>query len=124
MPVGWEEMRAVLAAGDSEHKYLRSEGPVTLRQYNEGTFRRLSAEGRRLADHPLGLRMGWPKKFSGAWKDFINFSRLIEPLALLDKNKMARVSRWNSATINQYFLPYNFRPKTEWPVLTTDWKDR
>jgi len=29
---------------------------------------------------------------------------------------MIKVSRWNSATINQHFLPYNFRPKTEWPV--------
>jgi hypothetical protein len=29
---------------------------------------------------------------------------------------MARVSRWNSATINQHFLTYNFRPKTEWPA--------
>jgi len=28
---------------------------------------------------------------------------------------MIRVSRWNSATINQHFLRYNFRPKTEWP---------
>jgi hypothetical protein len=28
---------------------------------------------------------------------------------------MVRVSRWNNATINQQFLRYNFRPKTEWP---------
>ena len=28
---------------------------------------------------------------------------------------MISVSRWNNAVINQQFLPYNFRPKTEWP---------
>ena len=26
------------------------------------------------------------------------------------------MSRWNSAVINQQFLAYNFRPKTEWPA--------
>jgi hypothetical protein len=29
---------------------------------------------------------------------------------------MIKVTRWNSATIDQHFLPYNFRPKTEWPA--------
>jgi hypothetical protein len=29
---------------------------------------------------------------------------------------MVSVSRWNSAVINQQFLAYNFRPKTEWPI--------
>ena len=29
------------------------------------------------------------------------------------------MSRWNSAVINQQFLAYNFRPKTEWPVERT-----
>jgi hypothetical protein len=29
---------------------------------------------------------------------------------------MVSVSRWNSAVINQQFLTYNFRPKTEWPT--------
>jgi len=40
---------------------------------------------------------------------------MIEPLDWLTKNKLAAVSSWNSATINQHFLRYNFRPKTEWP---------
>jgi hypothetical protein len=35
---------------------------------------------------------------------------------LLERNRMARATRWNNATINQYFLTYNFRPKTEWPT--------
>ena len=29
---------------------------------------------------------------------------------------MIVVSRWNSATLNQRFLRYNFKPKSEWPA--------
>lgn len=115
MPLGWEEMKITANAGDAERKYYPVGESITLRRYNEGTFRKLVEEGRRLPDHPLGVRLGWPRKFTGRWEDFVNFSRLVDPLALLDKTKMARASRWNSATINQYFLTYNFRPKTEWP---------
>jgi hypothetical protein len=116
MPAGWEELKIIADRGDAENKYYPVDQPISLTLYNEGTFRKLSAEGRRLANHPLGRRAGWPKKFSGTWNDFSNFSRLIEPLDWLDKHKMAAVSRWNSATLNQHFLRYNFRPKTEWPV--------
>jgi hypothetical protein len=115
MPVGWEEMKIVADAGDAERKHYPLNEPITLKQYHEGTFRKLSAEGRRLPNHPLGLRAGWPVKFAGSWTDFADFSRVVEPLDLLDKKKMAKVTRWNSATINQHFLTYNFRPKTEWP---------
>lgn len=101
--VGWEEMT------------VKSEnGMRTLRQYNEETFRAL-AESRRLPDHPLGLRLGWPRRFAGSWDDFVKFSQLVDTRLWLDKSKLARASRWNSATINQHFLPYNFRPKMEWP---------
>ena len=116
MPVGWEEMTITGNEGDAEKQYYPINQPITLKRYQEGTWRKLSEEGRRLSKHPLSVRLGWPSKFGGAWNDFVNFSRLVEPLILLDKRKMARVSRWNSATINQYFLTYNFRPKTEWPV--------
>ncbi len=113
---GWEEMSVITAQDDAGQKNSSADLRMTLKQYNESTFRRLSGEGRRLKNHPLGVRLGWPPKFTGTWPDFINFSRLIEPLRLLEQTKMAKVSRWNSATINQHFLPYNFRPKTEWPV--------
>ncbi len=112
---GWEEMPIIATGGDVERKYYPVNQPITLKQYQEGTYRKLAEEGRRLPDHPLGLRLGWPRKFNGSWNDFVNFSRLVDTRLWLTKNKMARVSRWNSATINQYFLPYNFRPKTEWP---------
>lgn len=116
LPVGWETMTLKADVGDAERKYYPTGQTITLKQYNEGTFRKLSAEGRRLIDHPLARRLNWPDKFAGSWRDFVNFSRLIDPLPLLNKRKMALVARWNSATIDQHFLPYNFRPKTEWPV--------
>src|SRR5262249_36875127 len=62
LPVGWEEMTIVANPGDAEKKYYPSDRPIMLKQYQEGTYRKLSEEGRRLADHPLGLRLGWPLK--------------------------------------------------------------
>ena len=115
MPAGWESLPVQANAGDIERQYLPLDKPITLKQYNEATFRKLSTEGRRLLDHPMARRLGWPERFTGTWKDFVDFSRPIEPREFLDRAKMVRVSRWNSATINQHFLPYNFRPKTEWP---------
>ncbi len=109
MPVGWENLK------------IRRDGsaplaePISLKLENEETFRRLSSTGRRLSAHPLGVRGKWPQKFSGNWAAFTNFSRVIEPLRWLEQHHMALASQWNSATINQHFLRYNFRPKTEWP---------
>ena len=102
--MGWEQM--TVKSGDGQTR--------SLKQYNEDTFHSLT-KNRRLADHPIGVRLGWPKRFNGTWNDFTNFSRLLETRQWLTKSRLARVSRWNNATINQYFLPYNFRPKTEWP---------
>lgn len=116
MPLGWEEMSITANEGDAEKKYYPVAQPITLKRYQEGTYRKLVEEGRRLADHPISIRLGWPQKFAGSWHDFVNFSRLVEPLVLLNKRKLAKVSRWNSATLNQHFLTYNFKPKTEWPT--------
>jgi hypothetical protein len=116
MPAGWDALPIAASEGDIELKYFPPDRPLTLKQYNEATFRKLSTEGRRLIDHPMARRLGWPERFAGTWKDFVDFSRSIEPLKFLERTKMVRVSRWNSATINQHFLPYNFRPKTEWPI--------
>lgn len=102
--MGWEQM--TVKSVDSQSR--------SLKQYNEDTFRALT-KNRRLAEHPIGVRLGWPRKFKGTWNDFTNFSRLLQTRQWLTKTRLARVSRWNNATINQYFLPYNFRPKTEWP---------
>jgi hypothetical protein len=114
LPLGWETMKIVADEGDLEKKYYPLQRNITLLDYNRGTYEKLSKEGRRLSDHPLGKR--WPKKFPGSWKDFKDFSKTVDPSGLLDSRQMIKVSRWNSATINQHFLRYNFRPKTEWPV--------
>ena len=45
-------------------------------------------------------------------------SKRVDPTAWFDRTKMARVSRWNRATISQRFLSYNFRAKLEWPPDT------
>src|SRR5262245_35247226 len=118
LPVGWEEMTIVAdppSGADAEKKDQPPEHTITLKQYQEETYRKVSEEGRRLADHPLGQRLGWPRKFKGRLEAFMSFPRFVEPQQLLTRKKMALVSRWNSATINQHFLNYNFRPKTEWP---------
>jgi hypothetical protein len=113
MPFAWESLkiRRDASAPNTE--------PISLKRYNEETFRQLS-ESRRLPNHPIGVRSKWPGKFSGDWAAFTNFSKLVEPLALLEQNRMALVSNWNSAAINQHFLRYNFRPKTEWPPDEAD----
>ena len=120
MPIDWEELSITANTGDAEKQYYPVGQPISLKRYQEGTYRKLTTEGRRLPTNPLALSLGWPSKFAGTWADFVSFSRLIEPLILLDTKKMTRVSRWNSATINQHFLTYNFRPKTEWPSENLD----
>ena len=115
MPVEWEQMPITPDSGDSERNYYPVGRPITLSIYNRGTYQKLRSEGRRLPDHPIGRRLGWPARFDGAWEQFVAFSKPVSFLELLDERKMIRVSRWNSAVINQHFLPYNFRPKTEWP---------
>jgi hypothetical protein len=117
MPHHWEGIPISPTPGDAELKYYSTSGPITLKRYNEGTFKKLSTEGRRLATHPIGVRLGWPVRFAGSWKDFTDFSKLLDPIDILNGKRMAAVTRWNSATINRHFLAYNFRPKTEWPPV-------
>lgn len=114
MPVGWQTLPIVAEAGDIERAYLPA-GAITLADYNRATWRKLRDQGRRQLGHPLARRLGWPERFDGAWDAFVDFSRVVEPLTLIDRVKLAAVSRWNSAVINQQMLGYNFRPKTEWP---------
>lgn len=115
--VQWGKHGSLLAGWESFVVKSESKGgqTITLKQYNEEDFTRLSTKGHRLLDNPISTRLGWPRKFNGSWKDFTSFSRLLDTRLWLNKSKLARVSRWNNATINQQFLPYNFRPKTEWP---------
>jgi len=115
MPMGWRQQEIERDEGDAEAAYLPSDGPVTLERFNRAAFDKLSKDGARHADHPLARRGGWPARFAGSWNDFSTFPRSIDTLALLKAHRMVLVSRWNSATINQHFLRYNFKPKLEWP---------
>jgi len=115
MPAGWQRQEIERDEGDAEAAYLPSDGPITLERFLRGGFDRFSKEGVRHADHPLARRGGWPARFPGSWADFSTFSRSVDALALLKSRRMVLVSRWNSATINQHFLRYNFKPKLEWP---------
>ena len=116
MPAGWENLPIVANDGDIERGYLKLDVPITLRQYNEATFRKISSEGRRRLDHPIAKRLGWPERFQGTWPAFVDFSRPIDMRSLLEQRRLIAVSRWNSGVIDQHFLTYNFRPKTEWPI--------
>jgi hypothetical protein len=116
IPFGSEQQRIRVVMDDvpANQRGSVSEG-VTVAQINELTFRKLSTEGARLRDHGLARRMKWPLKFEGTSKDYHDYSKLIDPIASFDRTRMGRVSRWNSATISQHFLSYNFRAKLEWP---------
>jgi hypothetical protein len=97
-----------------KHGTMPSAWPDRARE-NATTWRRLSTEGARQKAHPVARRLGWPERYPGSEAEFLRFPRLLDPLPMLERSKMARVTRWNSATISQQWLPYNFRPKTEWP---------
>jgi len=111
MPPGWEKLQIVADAGDVERAYYPNR-LISLEQYQRGTYQKLSTVGRQEQDSPLSR--GWPAKFSGSWQDFVNFSRLVDPLKWLDRTGYIKVSCWNNAVIDRHFLLYNFRPKTEW----------
>ena len=75
--LGWEKLPIVADEDDAEKKFYPLGRQITLLDYNRGTYEKLSKEGRRLPEHPLGR--GWPKKFVGSWQDFTDFSVLIDP---------------------------------------------
>src|SRR5262249_32831459 len=113
LPAGWEKLKIRPDAGDVERAYMNLSQEVSLLDYNRATYEKLHTEGRRLPDHPLGRR--WPRTFAGSWADFVRFDKFVDIRSMLEKREMAAVSRWNNATLQQRFLAYNFRPKTEWP---------
>ena len=115
MPEGWQRQEIEGDEGDAEAKYLAMGVPITLERYNRAAFEKLSKDGARMANHPVARRGGWPSRFAGSWTDFSTFPRSIDALTLVRGQRLVLVSRWNSATINQRFVSYNFKPKLEWP---------
>lgn len=115
LPVGWESMPIAADPGDIEKAFIGT-GKMSLLDYNRGTWRKLTTEGRRAKDHAMAKRLKWPERYAGSFETFTDFSRPVDLQAALDAKALVAVSRFNSAVINQQFLAYNFRPKTEWPI--------
>ena len=122
LPVAWESMPIMPDTGDLERAYYGVGKAITLAEYNRGTWQKLHSEGRRLRSHPMARRLGWPETFTGDWSRFTDFSREVDLRAAIGKPGLIAVSRWNSAVIARQFLPYNFRPKTEWPPVNLESK--
>ena len=113
LPAGWEDLNLQASSRDIERDYLDLRRPQTLREYNFATYQKLHKDGRQFSDHPRSA--AWPVRFEGSWQDFVRFEKEIEIVSQLAKGEKHAVSRWNNATLQQNFLAYNFRPKTEWP---------
>ncbi len=82
------------------------------RDYVPLEFSRL-CKGRYKADVPYGDR--WPRQFDGELADFIGFQTEIDVLEKLAEHRMVAVGRYANALMARWFLPYNFRPKHDWP---------
>lgn len=119
MPQGWQRLSIVAEDGETESAYYPLDRPITLLEYNRGTWRKLTAEGRRVPGNPIAARAGWPLKFAGDWPAFSTFPVGIDPVPMMRERRAALVSRWNAATLNRWLVRYNFRPKLEWPDETT-----
>lgn len=116
MPVGWQRLPIVADDADTEAGYYEIDKPITLEDYNRGTWRKLNTVGRRLPENPLAMRAGWPTRFEGDWAAFATFPRLIDPLPQIRSRRSAVMSRWNAAVLSRWLIRYNFRPKQEWPT--------
>ena len=108
-------LEIVADEGETESAFYPTGKAITLERYIRGTFDKLSTVGAREADHPLSRRGNWPRRFAGSWVEFSTFPTPIDIRTPLRTKRMMLVSRWNSATIDQHFIRYNFKPKLEWP---------
>ena len=65
--------------------------------------------------HASGVEFHNARRLDEASREYAG-AREVNPPPPLDTPRMVSVSGWNSAVINQPFLPYNFSPKLEWPT--------
>ncbi|MDP6804701.1 MAG: hypothetical protein QF902_05130 [Rhodospirillales bacterium] len=75
-------------------------------------FSRLKNERRRAVGH---YAERWPKRFEGDRSDFLAFPVEVDLEGKLDEHRMVVVGRHANAVITQWYLPYNIRPKFDWP---------
>lgn len=76
-------------------------------------WQKLHTIGIRKPDHYFARN--WPHKFAGSFADYVDFSRFIDPVSMLKTKNTIVKTKWANAVLDQYFIPYNFFPKTEWP---------
>lgn len=115
LPEGWRSLSIIPEVTEIPDGIPVSVVPVPLEQYLVGSFQKLSTSGRRLPDHPIALRLGWPRRFEGRREDFLRFPRTVDIMPFITRPRSILVSRFNSGTLNRWMIPFNFRPKTEWP---------
>lgn len=115
LPDGWRALRITPEVTELPDGIPMSAEPVPMTDYLHGSFRKLSSAGRRLPHHPMARRLGWPARFTGTSLEFVTFDRSVDLLPLLDRDGSVLVSRFNSGPLSRWIIPYNFRPKLEWP---------
>ena len=81
-------------------------------EYETMEFTRLKTN-RRPSEAPYADR--WPQRFEGGLEEFTSFPVRIDMEKKLDEHQMIVVSRYANAVISQWYLPYNIRPKDDWP---------
>lgn len=115
LPGNWRSLHITPEVTEVPDGIPISAGAIALPEYLDASFRKLSTSGRRLPGNPLARRLGWPLRFAGTAQQFVTFDRPVDPLPLLDRDGSVLVSRFNSGPLSRWIIPYNFRPKLEWP---------
>ena len=109
LPVGWENIPLDMFSV----KYVHIEGVTPIKDMRKRYKRHKVTI--RMPDHPLAK--SWPKKFSGSFEEYTDFSKEIDLSKIIKQKRMVIKSRWSNAVIDQYFLDYQFYPKLEWPDI-------
>ncbi len=81
-------------------------------EYETMEFTRLKTN-RKPSEGPYADR--WPQRFEGDLEEFTSFPVRIDMEKMLDEHQMTVVSQYANAVISQWYLPYNIRPKDDWP---------
>ncbi|MBL7074080.1 tetratricopeptide repeat protein [candidate division KSB1 bacterium] len=110
LPVGWEN----IPLEKISVKYAHIEEVARIKDMRTRYDRHKVTT--RMPDHPLAK--SWPKKFSGSWEKYTDFSKYNDLSKIIKKKRMVIKSRWPNAVINQCFLNYQFYPKHEWPDVS------
>jgi hypothetical protein len=115
LPENWRQQEITPSLSEVPDGMPVTTGPIPMTAYLEAGYRKLSTTGRRLPHNQLARRLGWPDRFTGELADFTDFRKPLDPLSRLTAPGLIIVSRFNSGPLNRWVIPYNFRPKTEWP---------